>query len=252
MTNTDLKGKIALITGASKGLGREIALALASAGADLVLLSRDLEKLEETARLARSLGVRVFAHQADVTDEAQIARLAETTLKEPGTPHILVNNAGINIRKPLVEFTSAEWRQVVDTNLTSVFLVCRYFVPGMKGRGYGRIINLTSTMSHVSIPGRSAYSASKAGLLGLIRALALELAPDGITVNGISPGPFATDINTPLISNPELNRQFLAKIPAGRWGDPKDIGQLALYLCSESAGFVTGTDIVIDGGWTAQ
>jgi NAD(P)-dependent dehydrogenase (short-subunit alcohol dehydrogenase family) len=163
-----------------------------------------------------------------------------------------VNNAGINIRKPLTEFTSTEWRQVIDTNLTSVFLMCRYFAPGMKGRGYGRIINLTSTMSHVSLPGRSAYSASKAGLLGLIRALALELAADGITVNGISPGPFATDINTPLLENPQLNQQFLAKIPAGRWGDPKDIGQLALYLCSPSAGFLTGTDIVIDGGWTAQ
>ena len=111
---------------------------------------------------------------------------------------------------------------------------------------------MTSTMSHVAIAGRTAYCASKAGLLGLIRALALELAPDGITVNGISPGPFATEMNIPLMENPELNRQFLAAIPLGRWGDPKNIGQLALYLCSDAAAFITGTDIVVDGGWTAQ
>jgi NAD(P)-dependent dehydrogenase (short-subunit alcohol dehydrogenase family) len=111
---------------------------------------------------------------------------------------------------------------------------------------------MTSIMSHVSLPGRSAYSASKTALLGLTRALALELAPESITVNGISPGPFATEMNTPLMQNPELNQQFLLKIPVGRWGRVEEIGQLALYLCSEAAGFLTGTDIVIDGGWTAQ
>jgi NAD(P)-dependent dehydrogenase (short-subunit alcohol dehydrogenase family) len=130
--------------------------------------------------------------------------------------------------------------------------MCRSFVPHMKGAGYGRIINMTSIMSHVSLPGRSAYSASKTALLGLTRALALELAPESITVNGISPGPFATEMNTPLMQNPELNQQFLLKIPVGRWGRVEEIGQLALYLCSEAAGFLTGTDIVIDGGWTAQ
>ena len=130
--------------------------------------------------------------------------------------------------------------------------MCRSFVPHMKGQGYGRILNLTSIMSHVSLAGRAAYSASKAGLLGMTRSLALELAPEGISVVGISPGPVATEMNLPLTQNPELNQQFVSKIPLGRWGKEEEIGQLALYLCSDAASFITGTDIVIDGGWCAQ
>jgi len=130
--------------------------------------------------------------------------------------------------------------------------MCRSFVPHMKGQGYGRILNLTSIMSHVALPGRTAYATSKTGLLGFTRALALELAPDAITVVGVSPGPYATEMNLPLIQNPELNREFISKLPLGRWGKVEEIGQLALYLCSEAAGFITGTDILMDGGWCAQ
>jgi NAD(P)-dependent dehydrogenase (short-subunit alcohol dehydrogenase family) len=248
-----LRGRTALITGASKGLGKAMAMALAEAGAKIALVSRDEAKLREVAALIRSGGGVAETFVADVSDEAQVEHVrAAFTDKVGSALHILINNAGINIRKPLVEFTLTEWNSVIHTNLTSAFLLCRAFIPIMKGHGYGRIINLTSMMSHISLPGRTAYSASKTALLGFNRALALELAADQITVNGISPGVCDTEINAPLMQNAELRAQFLAKIPVGRWGQPQEIARLALYLCSPEAGFITGTDIVIDGGWTAQ
>jgi NAD(P)-dependent dehydrogenase (short-subunit alcohol dehydrogenase family) len=247
-----LTGKTALITGASKGLGKAIALALAEAGARVVLASRNLELLNETAVAVRKLGGEADVFPTDVSDEAQVRRLEKAVAETVGKVQILVNNAGMNIRKPVTDFTYAEWRQVMDTNVDGVFLMCRSFVPQMRGQGYGRIINLTSIMSHVGLPGRTAYAASKSALLGFTRALALELAPEKITVNGLSPGPVATEMNIPLIQNSELNQQFISRIPLGRWGKVEEVGQLAVYLCSEDAGFITGTDILIDGGWTAQ
>jgi len=252
MSDKKLDGRVAVITGASKGLGKAMALALGAAGASIALVSRNIEQLNQVGRAVKDAGGEARVFQADVSEEDQVRKLERDVLGAFGKVHILINNAGINIRKPLVEFTLEEWRRVLDTNLTSVFLMCRSFIPGMKGAGYGRVLNMTSTMSWVSLPGRAAYSASKAALLGVTRALALELAPDAITVNAISPGPFGTEMNTVLMQNPEMNQQFLSKIPLGRWGRVEEIGQLALYLCSEDAGFITGTDIVIDGGWCAQ
>jgi len=252
MNDKQLAGKVALITGASKGLGKAMALALGGAGAELALVSRDLEKLRQVAEQARGLGAVAEVFKTDVTDEAQVEQLSQAVMARFAQVHILINNAGINVRKPVTDFTLAEWRAVIDTNLTGPFLLCRAFVPHMKGLGYGRIINLTSIMSHVALAGRSVYATSKSGLLGFTKALALELAPEKITVNGISPGPFATEMNTPLLQNPELNQWFVSRIPLGQWGKVEHVGQLAVYLCSEQAGFITGTDIVIDGGWTAQ
>jgi NAD(P)-dependent dehydrogenase (short-subunit alcohol dehydrogenase family) len=250
--NLNLSGKIALITGSSKGLGRAMALALSGRGATIALVSRDRGKLEEVKREIDGSGGRAEVFVADVRHEEHVRRLESEVSERLGRVQILINNAGVNVRKNLVDFSLEEWRTVLDTNLTSAFLMCRAFVPHMRGTGYGRILAMTSIMSHVSLPGRSAYSASKAGLLGLIRALALELASEGITVNGISPGPFATEMNLPLIQNPEANAQFLSNIPLGRWGEVRDIGELACFLCSEAAGFITGTDILIDGGWCAR
>jgi len=247
-----LEGKAAIVTGAGRGIGRAIALTLAANGAWVALAARTVAELEGVRAELEALGGQSAVFPTDVSDEDQAGVLVRGAAERFGRLDVLVNNAGINIRKPLTDFTLAEWRQVMDTNLTSAFLMCRSFVPHLRGQGYGRILNLTSIMSHVALPGRTAYAASKTGLLGFTRALALELAPEKITVNGISPGPIATEMNTPLIQDPELNREFISKIPLRRWGRAEEVGQLALYLCSEEAGFITGADILIDGGWTAQ
>ena len=247
-----LKDRIALVTGASRGLGRAIAIALAEAGAQLALVSRDEDQLQVTADEVAAKGGSARIFRADVAEEAQVDMLSRMVSHEMGPVQILVNNAGMNLRKPITDFSLEEWNRVVNTNLTSVFLMCRAFVPQMKGRGYGRILNLASIMAHVSIAERTAYSATKAALLGLTRALALELARDNITVVGISPGPCATEMNKPLIENPEINAQFLSRIPIGRWGKVEEVGALARFLCSDEAGFITGCDIIIDGGWCAQ
>ncbi|MEY4202146.1 MAG: hypothetical protein RLZZ265_3886 [Verrucomicrobiota bacterium] len=250
-TDKKLSGKTALITGASKGLGKAMALAFADAGARLVLASRDTELLAAVQAECRARGAEAEIHQVDVTSEEQVEQLRRDVLARFGKLTVLVNNAGINIRRPITEFTLAEWHQILDTNLTSVFLMCRAFVPHLE-TGCGRIINLASMMAHVSIAHRVPYSASKFGILGLTKSLALELAAQGITVNAISPGPCATEINTPILNNPELLAKFTAQLPVGRFGKPEEIAALAVFLASGDSGFITGTDVVIDGGWIAQ
>ncbi len=252
MSSISLKGHIAVVTGASKGLGREMAEALAEAKAQVVLVARDEVLLRDVAEGIRASGGEAEYVVADVTDETAAAEVEQAVSEVFGTCDILINNAGINNRKPIEDMSLEEWNQIIAVNLTGPFTMSRAFVPGMKDRGWGRVINMTSIMSHVSLPNRTGYSTTKAGLIGFTRALALEVAGTGITVNGISPGPFATEMNRPLIEDPEKNRQFLSRLPIGRWGRVQEIGQLAVFLCSDDAGFITGTDVVIDGGWTAQ
>jgi NAD(P)-dependent dehydrogenase (short-subunit alcohol dehydrogenase family) len=248
----DLKGRAAVITGGSRGLGEAMAKALAGAGAQIALVARDRSRMERVRDDIAGQGGAAQVFVADVIQENEVVKLAEAVKAHFGSPQILINSAGINLRKNLVDFTLEEFRSVLDASLISTFLMCRAFVPGMMGTGYGRILNMSSIMSHVSLAGRAAYSSAKAALLGLTRALALELAAHAITVNGISPGPIATDMNLALMNNPEINAQFLANLPVGRWGKVEEIGGLACYLCSDAASFITGTDILIDGGWTAR
>jgi len=252
VSSTSLEGHVAVITGASKGLGRQMAESLAASGAAVAVVARSKDLLDEVVAGITAKGGKAAAIVADVSNDAAVADVAEQVSEMLGTCDILINNAGINNRKAVDEFTTKEWNEIVGINLTAPFMMCRAFVPGMKEKNWGRIINMTSIMSHVSIPLRTGYSATKAGLLGMTKALALELAPHNITANGISPGPFATEMNKPILDDPERNAQFLSRIPAGRWGKLEEIGSLAVYMCSEDAGFITGTDIVIDGGWIAQ
>jgi len=252
MISQRLDGRLAVVTGASKGLGKQMAEALAEAGATVALVARSKELLEGVRAEITGRGGKAYAFVGDVSVESEVASVASEVRRQAGVPDILINNAGINMRKPLHEFTLAEWRRMMSTNVDGPFLCTRAFVPGMIEKKFGRIINVASTMAHVSLPHRAAYSGSKFALLGMTKALALELAPHTITANAISPGPFATELNLALVQDPVQLADFTSKIPLGRWGNVEEIGALAVFLASDASGFITGTDIIIDGGWTAQ
>ena len=247
-----LQGKVAVITGASRGLGRAMAIALAGAGAKLALVGRNREKLAETQNAVKAKGAESEIFLADVREESQVAKLEKDVIARFRSAHIVINNAGTAVRKNLAECSLDDWRLVMDTNLTGAFLVSRAFIPHLKAQKWGRIINITSIMAHVGSPGRGVYCASKSGLLAFTKCLALEHVSDGITVVAISPGFYETDLTAPLRADPQKNAALMAATPMGRWGKPEEIGQLARYLCSEGAAFITGSDVLTDGGWTAQ
>jgi len=252
MNGKFLEGRVAVITGGSRGIGRATALALAGAGARIALVGRDQAKLAESLELVKKAGADAATFVCDVKDEAQVKQCAADVAKRFGAVHILVNNAGTAIRKNVIDFTLDEWRNLTDTNITGLWLCCKYFVPHMKGKGYGRIINLTSIMAHISSTGRGVYSATKHAVAGLTKALALELIDDKITCVAISPGFIATDLTAPLRANAEKNAELMAQTPMHRWGTPEEIASLALYICSDAASFMTGNDVLMDGGWCAQ
>lgn len=249
----DLSGQVALVTGGSRGLGREMATALAEQGADLVICSRSESDIETAAgEIAGTTKRTVVGVQADVTDRNDIERLAQTAFARFGRIDILVNNAGAGIRKPLLQMADEDWSRVVRVCLDGPFYVARAVVPRMVQAGYGRVINISSSLGAIALPERGPYCAAKGGLLQLTRVMALEWAEHGITVNAICPGPFKTPYNLRLQETPELYESYLGLIPQHRWGELSEIRSAAVFLASRESSFVTGTAIYVDGGWTAH
>ena len=230
----DLTGRIALVTGSGQGLGLSIARGLAQAGAAIVLNGRDAGKLNAAAETLRVEEARVTTCVFDVTDGAASAAAVTHVEADFGPIDILVNNAGIQRRAPLAEMTEAQWRDVIDTNLTSAFLVARAVVHGMISRGRGKIINICSIMSDVSRPTIGNYAAAKGGLKMLTRAMAVEWARHGVQSNAIAPGYFVTELNKPLVENVEFNKWICGRTPAGRWGQPEELAGAAVFLASSA------------------
>ena len=248
-----LTGRVALVTGGNRGLGQQMALALAEAGADVALTSRDQARADEAAAsITQATGRNVRGYACDVSSSAETEAVVQRAIAELGGLHIVVNNAGINIRGPIDELTPEEFRQVLETNVVGVWNVCRAAARHLKAQRYGRVINIGSTLSIIALADRTPYTSSKGAVLQMSRALALEWAAYGITVNTMLPGPFATEMNTPLKEDPVKYKEFIAKIPLGRWGNLDEIGGLAVFLASDAASFVTGAGVTIDGGWTVH
>jgi NAD(P)-dependent dehydrogenase (short-subunit alcohol dehydrogenase family) len=248
-----LDGRRALITGGAKGLGRVISQALAEAGADVAVAGRTSADCQKAAKeIAESTGRRAAGFAADVVKIDDLQRLKREVEASLGAVDILVNNAGVNIRGPIDELSESDFNEVMATNLTAPFLSSKIFGSEMCERGWGRVINLGSIMSVIALAQRAPYASSKSGVLGLTRALALEWATKGVTVNAICPGPFATDMNKQLLNDPAKYKDFVSRIPMGRWGELHEIAGAAVFLASDAASYVTGSSLFVDGGWTAQ
>jgi NAD(P)-dependent dehydrogenase (short-subunit alcohol dehydrogenase family) len=248
-----LDGKLALVTGGARGLGRTMAQALAEAGADVALAGRGVKACEEAAAaIAEATGRRTRAFAVDVTVASDVEKLAHEVESQLGPVDILVNNAGTNIRGPIEQLTEADWDTVIDTNLKGPFLCARAIGPRMVKRGWGRVINLASVLGIIALPGRAPYCSSKAGIINLTRVLALEWAGTGVTANAICPGAFGTELNRPLLDDPVKYQEFVRRIPMGRWGEVEEIAGAVVFLASDAATYVTGSSLFVDGGWTAR
>jgi NAD(P)-dependent dehydrogenase (short-subunit alcohol dehydrogenase family) len=248
-----LDGKVAIVTGASRGLGRVMAGALAEAGASVVVTARTLEVAEAAAtEIGGPSRFKTLGLAVDVTRADDVEEMVSRTVGAFGRVDILVNNAGINIRGPIETLTEGDWDAVIDTNLKGPWLCCRAVAKLLKDQGSGRVINVSSMLGEISLPDRTPYCSSKGGLTLLTKTLALEWAPYGVTVNALCPGPFLTDINKPLLKDPDVRAAMEAKVPLGRWGDPAELGPAIVFLASDASSFMTGATLFIDGGYTAQ
>ena len=246
-----LDGKVAVVTGAGRGLGQGAAVGFAEAGADVALA--DMISTDETARRVRALGRRACQIPANLLERDSVQRIVETTVKELGGVDILLNNAGIIRRAPVLEFTEKDWDEVIQINESAVFFLSQAAARQMvkQARG-GKIINIASMLSFqggIRVP---SYTASKSAVMGLTRLLANELAPHRINVNAVAPGYMATDNTAALRADAQRNAEILARIPAGRWGDPEDLQGTLVFLASAASDYVTGYTVAVDGGWLAR
>lgn len=241
-----LAGKVALVTGSSQGLGKAMAIALARAGADVIINGRD------AAKLAPVVGVRAHAIAADLGDRAAVQRLIDAAVAWQGHLDILVNNAGIIRRTPAVDHTDADWDAVIDVNLNGVFTACRAAGRHMIGRGSGKIINIASLLTFfggITVPG---YAASKGAVGQLTKALSNEWSKQGVTVNAIAPGYMRTDNTAALQADPVRSKEIISRIPAGRWGEPSDLEGAIVFLASPASDYVSGHVMTVDGGWCGR
>jgi len=244
----DLTGKVALITGAYRGLGFAMARGLAQAGATVILNGRRLNELTAATKKLTDAGLTADLAVFDVTDGDAVRGGVAAIEQKHGRIDILVNNAGIQRRNPLVDFKREDWDALIATNLTAPFLVSQAVLPGMIARKSGKIIHIASLMADLARPTVVPYTATKGGVRQLTRGMAVELAPHNIQVNAIAPGYFATEMNRALLDNTEFNAWVCKRTPAGRWGDPDEIGGLAVFLASPAANYMTGQMLTIDGG----
>ncbi len=246
----DLTGRVAVVTGANTGIGQGIALALAGAGADIAAVGRSAAT--ETVEKVRALGRKAEIISADLSTIEPVGRIVDETVEKLGGLHILVNNAGIIRRNDSVDFTEEDWDAVMDTNLKSVFFLCQAAARHMIPNGGGKIVNIASMLTFqggIRVP---SYTASKSGVGGLTKLLANEWASKGITVNAIAPGYIATNNTDALQKDETRNRQIMERIPAGRWGEPSDLGGAAVFLASRASDYVQGHILAVDGGWLAR
>ncbi len=248
-----LEGRVALITGGSKGLGEAMARGLASAGADMLLTSRNEVEVQQTAEdIAGQYPSKVIGLGADVTKPEDAQRAVDYAVEKLGKIDILINNAGINIRGAIEDLALEQFEQVMATNTTGPWLMCRAVAPHMRRAGYGRVVNISSTLGAVGLADRSPYATSKGALIMMTKVLALEWAEQGITVNAICPGPFLTPMNEPVANTEFSNHVIGSCVAMRRWGELHEIQGAAIYLASDASSFVTGTTLFVDGGWTAQ